>query len=234
MSVFETIKAAVTLRQAAEHYGLRVLPNGMTCCPFHKDRHPSLKLNEEYFYCFGCGAAGDVVDFTARLFGLSCYEAAQKLASDFGISPEPEQQVTGTSKSKPPQWHQSQLDEIRCRRVLTDYLHLTVTQFKVQAEQERLETVTGLVAQAEQNLADTKAAAEKQKKKLEVLQKETKAAKAAALTVQDIEAMGKKNALTGNVSFTPQECDTLKKYAVNCSPLGRRCLENVLSYWMPC
>lgn len=124
MSVFETIKAAVTLRQAAEHYGLRVLPNGMTCCPFHKDRHPSLKLNEDYFYCFGCGAAGDVVDFTARLFGLSCYEAAQKLASDFGISPEPEQQVTGTSKSKPPQWHQSQLDEIRCRRVLTDYLHL--------------------------------------------------------------------------------------------------------------
>ena len=93
--------------------------------------------------------------------------------------------------------------------------HLTVTQFKVQAEQERLETVTGLVAQAEQNLENTKAAAEKQKKKLEVLQKETKAAKAAALTVQDIEAMGKKNALTGNVSLTPQECDTLKKYAVN-------------------
>ena len=90
-----------------------------------------------------------------------------------------------------------------------------MTQFKVQAEQERLETVTGLVAQAEQNLEDTKAAAEKQKKKLEVLQRETKAAKVAALTVQDIEAMGKKNALTGNVSFTPQECDTLKKYAVN-------------------
>ena len=93
--------------------------------------------------------------------------------------------------------------------------HLTVTQFKVQAEQERLETVTGLVAQAEQDLEDAKAAADKQKKKLEVLQKETKAAKAAALTVQDIEAMGKKNALTGNVSFTPKECDTLKKYAVN-------------------
>ena len=93
--------------------------------------------------------------------------------------------------------------------------HLTVTQFKVQSEQERLETVTGLVAQVEQNLADAKAAADKQKKKLEVLQKETKAAKAAALTVKDIEAMGRKNALTGNVSLTPQECDTLKKYAVN-------------------
>lgn len=46
MKLFESVKAAVPLRQAAEHYGLRVLRNGMTCCPFHKDRHPSLKLNE--------------------------------------------------------------------------------------------------------------------------------------------------------------------------------------------
>ena len=93
--------------------------------------------------------------------------------------------------------------------------HLTVTQFKVQAEQERLETVTNLVVQAEQTLEDTQAAADRQKKRLAVLQKETKTAKAAALTIQDIEAMGKKNALTGNISLTPQECDTLKKYAVN-------------------
>ena len=82
MSVFETIKAAVTLRQAAEHYGLRVQPNGMTCCPFHKDRHPSMKLNEDYFFCFGCGARGDVIDFTSRLFGLSPYAAAQKLENE--------------------------------------------------------------------------------------------------------------------------------------------------------
>lgn len=121
MSVFETVKAAVTLRQAAEHYGLRVLPNGMTCCPFHKDRNPSLKLNEDYFYCFGCGAAGDVVDFTARLFGLSCYEAAQKLALDFDISPEPGQVAVGVQM---PHRNQSRFEEIRCRRVLTDYLHL--------------------------------------------------------------------------------------------------------------
>ncbi len=93
--------------------------------------------------------------------------------------------------------------------------HLTITQFKVQAEQQRLEAVTGQVAQAEQSLEDAKAAAEKQKKKLEALQKETKAAKTIALTVQDIEAMGKKNALTGNVSLTQDQCDTLKRYAVN-------------------
>ncbi len=124
MNAFETTKADVTLRQAAEHYGLRIPPSGMICCPFHEDRHPSLKLNEDYFFCFGCGAAGDVIDFTARLLGLSCYEAAQKLASDFGISAEPGQVTTGASKSKPPQWHQSRLDELSFLRVLTDYLHL--------------------------------------------------------------------------------------------------------------
>ena len=86
MRVFETIKAAVTPMQAAEHYGLRVLPNGMTCCPFHEDRCPSLKLNEDFFYCFGCGASGDVIDFTARLFGISLKNAAQKLSADFGIN----------------------------------------------------------------------------------------------------------------------------------------------------
>ena len=93
--------------------------------------------------------------------------------------------------------------------------HLTVTQFKVQAEQQRLEAVTGQVAQAEQSLEDAKAATEKQKKKLEALQKETKTAKTIALTVRDIEAMGKKSSITGNVSLTPDQCDTLKRYAVN-------------------
>ena len=93
--------------------------------------------------------------------------------------------------------------------------HLTVTQFKVQAEQQRLETVTGQVAQAEQSLENAKAATEKQKRKLEALQKETKTAKTLALTVQDIEAMGKKATFGNNITLTPDECRTLKDYAVS-------------------
>ena len=58
----------------------------MACCPFHDDKNPSMKLNEEYFYCFGCGATGDVIDFTARLYNLSPKEAAEKLAQDFGLA----------------------------------------------------------------------------------------------------------------------------------------------------
>ena len=116
MNQFETIKAAVTPRQVAEHYGLRVLPNGMTCCPFHEDRHPSMKLNEDYFFCFDCGASGDVIDFTARLFGISLKDAAEKLAADFGISAD----IKPIAIRRNP----SRLDELRCRRALTDYLHL--------------------------------------------------------------------------------------------------------------
>jgi len=123
MTIYETIKAAISVKQAAEHYGLKVNRNGMTCCPFHNDRHPRLKLNEDYFFCFGCGAKGDVIDFVARLFNLSSYEAAQKLAVDFGLDPKPPT-AAALLKPKHPCIRQFREDEMLCFRVLTDYLHL--------------------------------------------------------------------------------------------------------------
>ena len=123
MTIYETIKAAISVKQAAEHYGLKVSHNGMACCPFHNDRHPSLKLNEDYFFCFGCGAKGDVIDLVARLFNMSSYEAAQKLASDFGLDPKPPT-VAAMVKPKRPYIRQFREDEMLCFRVLTDYLHL--------------------------------------------------------------------------------------------------------------
>ena len=131
MTIYETIKAAISVKQAAEHYGLKVNRNGMACCPFHNDRHPSLKLNEDYFFCFGCGAKGDVIDLVARLFDLSGYEAAQRLAADFGIGTEPGQSVGASYKPKRPYIRQFREDEMLCFRVLTDYLHLLVD-WKVQ------------------------------------------------------------------------------------------------------
>ena len=125
MTIYETIKAAISVKQAAEHYGLKAGHSGMACCPFHNDRHPSLKLNEEYFFCFGCGAKGDVIDFVARLFDLSSYEAAQKLAADFGLDPKPPT-AAALPKPKHPCIRQFREDEMMCFRVLTDYLHLLV------------------------------------------------------------------------------------------------------------
>ena len=116
MNLFETVKAAVTPRMAAERYGLPIQQGGMVCCPFHADRTPTMKLNEDYFYCYGCGATGDVIDLAARLFDLSKYEAVQKLAADFGISGEKPSVLAKLKRGK------TQAEaERHCFRVLRDY-----------------------------------------------------------------------------------------------------------------
>ena len=92
MKLYETIKAAVTARQAAESFGIGVNKHGMALCPFHDDHNPSLKLDKRY-YCFACGESGDVIDFTAKYFGISLQSAAIKLARDFGIDPRPPAQL---------------------------------------------------------------------------------------------------------------------------------------------
>ena len=84
MNIFDKIKEQVTARQAAENYGIKVARNGMACCPFHNDRHPSMKIDKNY-HCFACNIGGDVVDFTARMFGLSQLDAAKKLILDFNL-----------------------------------------------------------------------------------------------------------------------------------------------------
>ena len=122
-SVFEVVKQSVTARGAAELYGIAVGRGGMACCPFHDDRHPSMKVDTR-FHCFGCGADGDVIDFTARLYDLSPKEAAEKLAQDFGLSYD--------SKALPRRSYVRQKSEAQVRkekrehgwRVLTDYYHL--------------------------------------------------------------------------------------------------------------
>ena len=123
MTLFEIVKSSVTVKQAAEHYGCKVNRGDMICCPFHNDRHPSMKLNKDYFYCFGCGATGDVIDFVARLFGLSSYEAAKKLAYDFVI--DPDKPPAAVALNKPyPLARAFRDDEMYCQRGLCDYLHL--------------------------------------------------------------------------------------------------------------
>ena len=84
MGLFDEVKENVTVRQSAEFYGFKITKSGLISCIFHNDKTPSMKVDRRY-YCFGCGVTGDVIDFTAQLFGLSLKEAALKLADDFGI-----------------------------------------------------------------------------------------------------------------------------------------------------
>ncbi|MDI6857222.1 MAG: CHC2 zinc finger domain-containing protein [Dehalococcoidia bacterium] len=80
-------RSGVDLRSA----GRRLVGN----CPFHRDGRPSLVVypaNQSYF-CFGCGAGGDVIDFVARLHGVGFKEAAAML-----VGPGAEQRIHDTSK----------------------------------------------------------------------------------------------------------------------------------------
>ena len=86
MNVFEAVKTSINTREAAARYGVEVNRHGKALCPFHNDRHPSLFVDDDHYHCYACGEHGDVIDFTAKLFGLSLYDAAKKLAYDFGIT----------------------------------------------------------------------------------------------------------------------------------------------------
>ena len=126
MNVFEAVKLNLTTRQAAEMYGIQVSRHGMTVCPFHNDKNPSMKVDRR-FHCFACQADGDVIDFTSRLFGLSSKEAALKLADDFSISFDrkghdpPQKRVIKRKISEEMRYRQA---EQKCFRVLCDYLRL--------------------------------------------------------------------------------------------------------------
>ena len=123
-NLFETVKQSITIREAAERYGIEVKRGGMVCCPFHDDKNPSMKLNKEYFYCFGCGATGDVIDLASRLYNLSPKEAAEKLAQDFGLiydSQAPPRRNYVRQKTETQQFRE---DRQRCYRVLSDYYYL--------------------------------------------------------------------------------------------------------------
>ena len=122
-NVFEAVKQSVSTREAAEFYGIKVSRTGMACCPFHDDKNPSMKVDQR-FHCFGCGADGDVIDFTAKLFNLSPKEAAEKLAQDFGLiydSQAPPRRRYVRQKNEAQKFRE---DRQRCYRVLSDYYYL--------------------------------------------------------------------------------------------------------------
>ena len=122
-NVFEAVKQSVTVREAAQMYGIEVNRSGMACCPFHDDKNPSLRLNEEYFYCFGCGATGDVIDFTARLYNLSPRRPPKSwpriLAWLMTVRPLPEALFPAETEAQ-----KFKEDRDHAFRVLADYFHL--------------------------------------------------------------------------------------------------------------
>ena len=122
MRIFEIVKENVNLREAAELYGIDVNRYSKALCPFHNDRHPSLYVADDHFYCFACREHGDVIDFVGRLFQLSPYNAARKLMADFHLSPDkPPSAAALHAKRIRTEAQQLMENERLCFSVLSDY-----------------------------------------------------------------------------------------------------------------
>lgn len=79
VDILDLIGSVVPLRRVGtRHVGL---------CPFHKEKTPSFHVDPAngFFYCFGCGAGGDVITFAMRQWNLTFPEAVKALADRYHI-----------------------------------------------------------------------------------------------------------------------------------------------------
>ena len=125
MNVFGTVKASINTREAAARYGVEVNRHGKALCPFHNDRHPSLFVDDDHYHCYACGEHGDVIDFTAKLYGLSLYDAAKKLAYDFGITQDkPPTKAMQEKQNRKSEAQRLRENEKLCFSALMEYYRL--------------------------------------------------------------------------------------------------------------
>lgn len=85
MAAAEQIKAMVSMQDVLGRYGIDVGRGGFISCPFHSEKTASCKIYDNSFYCFGCGAGGDVIRFVMLLFNLEYPQAVQKIDTDFSL-----------------------------------------------------------------------------------------------------------------------------------------------------
>lgn len=82
----EQIKERHNLRDTAERLGLQVIKSKV-CCPFHGERTASCHLYRDHFYCYGCGAHGDVLDLVKQVLGKGTLEACEWLEGGGFMAP---------------------------------------------------------------------------------------------------------------------------------------------------
>ena len=112
------MKQAGSVPQTAAYYGMKA-QHSRTCCILHDYHHPSMKLNDTYYYCFACLAHGNVIDQVSQLHRESHYVAVQPLSRCFGIYP-----TVSASAAAKPCIPRRNVDKAHCMTVFTDYERL--------------------------------------------------------------------------------------------------------------
>lgn len=80
VDIVDYIDSRITLRK-------KTGSNFFACCPFHQEKNPSFSVSQakQFYYCFGCGAHGNAIDFLMQYDRLSFPEAIEALAKQVGM-----------------------------------------------------------------------------------------------------------------------------------------------------
>ncbi len=92
--IVDVVGSYVQLKRKGRLYG------GL--CPFHNEKTPSFYVypDTQSFYCFGCGAGGDVISFTKQINNLDYVEAIKLLAGRAGMPEPTEDDKVGRLRSR--------------------------------------------------------------------------------------------------------------------------------------
>ena len=78
MTNIDDIKREHPMPEVVRRYGIEINRAGFCRCPFHTEKTASMKIYAQSFYCFGCGAGGDVIDFV-RLYERCDFKTAFRM-----------------------------------------------------------------------------------------------------------------------------------------------------------
>lgn len=79
----DEIKQNLSMRDVVQQYGITVNRSGMCCCPFHGERHASMKIYKDSYNCFACGANGDIFTFVQNMDGVDFKTAFLTLGGSY-------------------------------------------------------------------------------------------------------------------------------------------------------
>lgn len=77
------LKQSLPMRAVVEEYGIKISNKGFCHCPFHKEKTASMKVYKDSYYCFGCGAAGDIFSFVQHMDGCNFKDAFMRLGGTY-------------------------------------------------------------------------------------------------------------------------------------------------------
>ena len=119
----EEIKKVYSMRDILDRYGIRPDRAGFIRCPFHKEKAASMKIYQDSYYCFGCGAHGDIFDFVTEMEDITFREAFFELGGTYEQKNETfGERIARYHARKEREMDRKQVDVLKARRKLNNDL----------------------------------------------------------------------------------------------------------------